>query len=186
MLDFDIDARQIEGLIEELGATDRQAKFALGRALRRTAATLRRQSERGLKSELDIKRTAYLRRRLKSLQFRSSSLSGTKLWYGLDDMPVSALRGRIKAGKGGTGASFAGKAGSETFDGAFIVKGKRGRTIMRRKGKSRLPIVEARLPVQDDMNIYVEDVIFPQVNDIFWSHFERDMRARAAHGVGQA
>lgn len=182
MLHFDLDARQIGTLINELGLTEKQAKFALARALRRTAATLRRMSERGLKSELDIRKMAYLRRRLKSLRFSRSSFEGMRLWYGLNDMPVSALRGSVK--EGGDGAAFSGKAGRHNVPGGFVAKGKWGRTIMRRKGAARLPITEARVPVKDRMDVFVEDEIFTEVEAIFWKHFERDMVARAA-GFGQ-
>lgn len=182
---FDIDASQIRGLIDELGVTEKQAKFSLSRALGRTASTLRRMSERGLKSELDIKKMAYIRRRLKSIGFRSSSFSGTKLWYGFNDMPVSALRGRVQ--KTGQGAGFSGKAGSKDFKGGFLAKSRRGygKTIFVRKGAARLPIEEAEMPVKDRMDVFVEDKIFTEVEEIFWKHFERDMKARARFGVGQ-
>lgn len=188
MLHFDIDAKQIGNLITELGLTEKQAKFALGRAFRRTATTLRVMSERGLKSELDVRKLAYLRRRLRFSQFSRQNFEGARLWYGANDIPVSALKGRIKETAGG--ASFSGKAGSHSFDGGFVGKSKRGwtknaRTIFTRKGKGRLPIAEAALPVKDRMDVFIEDEIFDQINEIFWNHFERDMLARAKYGVGQ-
>lgn len=188
MLHFDIDAKQIGNLITELGLTEKQAKFALGRALRRTATTLRVKSERGLKSELDVRKLAYLRRRLRVSKFNRANFEGARLWYGTNDMPVSALRGRIK--ESGDGATFNGKAGSHSYPGGFVAKSRRGwtknaRTIFERKGKKRLPIAEAQLPVQDRMNIFIEDEVFDQMNEIFWKHFERDMLARAKYGVGQ-
>lgn len=184
MLHFDIDPAQVYALIAELGVTDKQAKFALSRALRRTAATLRRMSERGLRSELDIKKIAYIRRRLKSIKFRGASFEGMKLWFGMNDMPVSALRGKVA--KDRTGATFSGKAGSHSFKGGFITKSARGygRTILMRKGKARLPLEEAEMPVKDRMDVFVEDRIFVEVEEIFWKHFVRDMTARAAYGVG--
>lgn len=182
MLELEIDAGQINDLVEELGLTQKQAKFALARALRRTAGTLRRMSERGLKSKLDVRKMAYLRRRLKFARFSRANFDGARIWYGTNDMPVSALKGRVK--KTRTGASFSGKAGNHEFDGAFVAKSKRSwtggrRTIFARKSGKRLPIAEVQLPVQDDMNIFIEDEVFDQVNDIFWRHFERDMEARA-------
>lgn len=180
MLHFDIDARQIERLTLDLGLTEKQAKFALGRALRRTATTLRRKSELGLKSELDVKKLKYLRRRLKVSNFSRGSTSGARLWYGMNDMPVSALRGRVKQEAGG--ATFSGKAGTASFEGGFVRKSRRGwgRTIFMRRRGSRLPIGEASLPVKDKMDTFIEDEIFADFEAIFWNHFERDMRARAA------
>lgn len=185
MIHFDIDASQVRGLIEELGATEKQAKFALNRALNRTAATLRKLSASGLKSELDIKKAAYIRRRLKSIRFRGANFSGMKLWYGLNDMPVSTLRGNISGGRTG-GASFSGKAGTKSFPQGFVAKSQRGygKTILMRKSKARLPIEEATMPVKDRMDVFVEDEIFVKVEEIFWQHFERDMAARAKYGVG--
>ena len=186
-LHFDLDDRQIGALITELGLTEKQAKFALGRALRRTATTLRVLSERGLKSELDVKKMAYLRRRLRFTRFSRQSFEGARLWYGANDMPVSALRGKVA--EDATGATFSGKAGTHHFDGGFVGKGKRAwtkgtRTIFTRKGKGRLPIAEASMPVKDRMDIFIEDEIFDKINDIFWNHFQRDMLSRA-RGFGQ-
>lgn len=188
MLRFDLDAKQIGTLITELGLTEKQAKFALGRALRRTATTLRVKSERGLKSELDVRKLAYLRRRLRFSRFSRANFEGAQLWYGTNDMPVSALRGRVR--EGGGGATFSGKAGAHTYPGGFVAKSKRGwtknaRTIFTRKGGTRLPISEVQLPVKDRMDIFIEDEIFDQIDAIFWNHFERDMLARARYGVGQ-
>ena len=188
MLHFDLDAKQIGNLITELGLTEKQAKFALGRALRRTATTLRVKSERGLKSELDVRKLAYLRRRLRFSQFSRANFAGARLWYGTNDMPVSALKGRIK--ETGDGATFSGKAGSHAYPGGFVAKSKRGwtkngKTIFTRKGKKRLPLAEVQLPVKDRMDVFIEDEIFDQINEIFWKHFERDMLARARFGVGQ-
>lgn len=184
-LHFDFDAQQIESLTLELGLTEKQAKFALSRALRRTAGTLRRMSERGLRSELGVKKLSYLRRRLKIAKFRGASFEGARLWYGANDMPVSALHGIIETD--GKGASFTSKTGSENFAGGFVRKSRRGwgRTIFIRKGRKRLPIAEAEMPVKDRMDTFIEDEIFDQVNEIFWKHFERDMEARAKFGVGR-
>jgi len=184
VLHFDFDAQQIAALTRELGLTERQAKYALGRALKRTATTLRMMSERGLKSELDTKKLAYLRRRLRFSRFSKASFEGARLWYGTNDMPVSALRGKVSTT--GSGAAFSGKAGSHAFKGGFVRKSRRGwgRTIFVRKGRGRLPLAEAALPVKDRMDIFIEDEVFDQIDGIFWNHFERDMRSRAA-GFGQ-
>lgn len=185
MIKLDFDADQIEALIDELGLTEKQARFAMTRALSRTTTTLRRMSEIGMRSKLDVRKLAYLRRRLKAIRMDRSNYAGARLWYGLNDIPVSALRGRTK--EVGDGATFSGKAGSQSFPGGFVTKSKNGhgRTIFMRKGKARLPLTEARLPVKEGMDAYLQGDVFPKALDIFWQHFERDMRARAAHGVGK-
>lgn len=185
MLRLEFDDKQIQDLIDELGLTERQARNAMTRALGRTTKTLRRMSELGIRSKLDVRKLAYLRQRLKSVRIGHSNFAGARLWYGLNDMPVSALRGKIK--QAGDGASFTGRAGSHTFAGGFVRKSRHGsrRTIFMRKGDKRLPLVEARVPVKDEMDAFLEGDVFSQALDIFWKHFERDMLARAKYGVGK-
>lgn len=185
MLQFDIDERSLRDLVDEVGATEKQAKFALSRALRRTAATLRKMSEKGFKSELDLKKIAYIRKRLKSIKFRKASLDGFGLWYGLNDLPVSMMRGSVRNQRP-RGATWSGKVGTFTYKNGFVVSGAngRGRSIYYRETKARLPIEEARAPIKDRMDIYIEDEIFVKVEEIFWKHFTQDITARAKFGVG--
>jgi len=63
------------------------------------------------------------------------------------------------------------------------VKGKQ--TIFKRKDKERLPIVEQQLPIEDKAIVYIEDEIFDQVIEIFWGHFQRDLRARVKYQIGE-
>lgn len=182
MIKLAIDAKRIGDLITELGLTERQAKAALSRAVRRTAATLRRRAEKELKSELDVRKVAYLRRRLKQISLSRSGFEGVKLWFGQNPMYITGLRGKVS--KTAEGAGFAGKAGSAEFPGGFIVKSRYGRTIMTRKGKERLPITEGTIPVQAQMDAIVEGDLFADCLEILWANFERDMLARAKFGVG--
>lgn len=182
MLKFSLDTVAIESLTNELGLTDRQTRAALSRAVRRTAGTLRKRAERELKSELDVRKVAYLRRRLKSFRLTRSGVEGARLWFGENPMFISGLRGSIKKTK--DGAVFDGRAGRQEFDGGFIVKGKYGRTIMTRKGKDRLPIAEGTVPVKDQMDGLVESQLFADCLEILWANFEREMSARARFAVG--
>lgn len=184
-VEIEVDGKQLLALADELGLTEKQAKFALGQALRRTAATLRRLAEKGLRSELDIKKVAYLRKRLKSIRFRGRDTTWHKLWFGMNDMPVSALKGTITDSKKG-GATFTGKAGSMSFTKGFVVRSKRGfgRTILFRKSGARVPLDEAALPVKDKMEVFISDNVFVDVEQMIWKNFERDMMARAKYGVG--
>lgn len=185
MFDIQIDGSQIERLALDLALTEKQVRYAMARAVARTTATLRRMSEKGLKSELDVRRMAYLRQRLKSVKVRGSVSEGARLWFGLNDMPVSALRGRVTSGA--RGATFAGKAGGMSFPDGFKRKAQRGGgpTILMRRGRERLPVDEARIPVKDKMDAFIEGEIFAKVGEIFWENFERDALARSRHGVGR-
>lgn len=177
---FEIDADGLENLVAELAATEKQVKFALSRALARTATTLRTMSARYLRDSLELRTINLLRNRLKSLRLRATGGDGMALWFGLNDMPASWFKGTPKQGKGG--ASFRG----QDFPGAFVgrSKFKNRKTIMKRVGKARLPVVEQQLPIGDKAQVTIEDEIFDKTEAIFWQHFERDLRARVAHGVG--
>lgn len=176
MLHFDLDWQQLRGVATELEASEKQFKASLSRACNRTAATLRKMSGRGLKDELQLRTMAAMRKRLKSIRLRTRQ-QGVVLWYGLNDLPVSSFKGRAKQTR--DGATFR----DQKFDGAFVgrstVKGKR--TVFKRAGKSRLPITEQLMPIKDKAEIFIEDEIFTQVEQIFWKHFERDLRARVKY-----
>jgi hypothetical protein len=179
MLHFDIDAAQLTAIGAELNATPRQVKAALSRALARTASALRVLSSRGLAKELDLKRVAALRKRLKSVRLRSQA-GGVTLWYGLNDMPVSWFRGTPR--QTGTGVTFRG----QDFPGAFVGRSKyaKGKTAFKRAGKARLSIVEQLMPVEDKAVVFIEDQIFDRLETIFWPLFMRDLKARVSYNLG--
>lgn len=189
MLDFEIDADDLARVIEELGAMPKDVNAAYNRALTRTASTLRKESSKGLQSELGLRRAAGIRRRLKTARIKGSKgsdvkkMASVRLWYGLNDMQVSEFKGRV-AEDAGRGAVFLGEQRHD-FPGAFAAKPKNAkrRTIMRRKGESRLPIREESLPIKDQADVFVEDKIFVNLEDIFWRHFLPDLRARVAGNV---
>lgn len=187
MLYLDFDAKGIREIIEALGPTERQVKFAISRAAKRTAATLRKKSEAGFKSEIGVKKLAYLRKRLKTIRLKRSNVEGAELWYGLNPLPLSMLKGRAKDNKP-NGASWSGKAGSFQFPKGFVHSGLngRGRSIYFREGRARLPLDEASAPIKDKMDVYIEDVIFDEVEEIFMNHFIRDLRARLTYNVGMS
>lgn len=180
-LHFDIDTRELTKVSEELGATPKQIKLAFSRALSRTAATLRKLSQKGLKDELQLRTLKFLRVRLKSIKLRGMNLEGMKLWYGLNDMPVGEFKGMPKATT--AGAEFRGTK----FKGGFVGKNKRRQpTIFKRKGAARLPLVEQELPVKDKMDVFIEDKIFDQAEAIFWKHFKADLNARVKYQLGES
>lgn len=179
-LHFDIDAEGLERVILDLGATEKQVKFALSRAASRTATTLRTLASRKMKDELALRTISLLRKRLKSLRLRKVKGDGFTLWFGLNDMPVSWFKGTPK--KTDDGAAFRG----QDFTGGFIAqsKFKNRRTVFKRDGKARLPITEQLMPVEERTSNLIEDEIFVQAETIFMQHFERDLRARISYGVG--
>ena len=181
MLNFDLDWQQLRGVASELEASEKQFKSSLTRACNRTAATLRKMSGRGLKDELQLRTLGVMRKRLKSIRLKSRQ-SGIVLWYGLNDLPVSSFKGRAK--KTADGAEFRGEKFSGGFIGRSTIKGKR--TVFKRSGAARLPIAEQLMPIKDQADVFIEDEIFVQVEQIFWQHFERDLRARVKYDIGGA
>lgn len=181
MLTFDLDGAEISQLIKELGATEKQVSLAFGRALKRTAGTLRKESQKGLKSELQLRNAKAIRRRLKTLKLkRKKGAFGVKLWFGTNDLAVSAFKGSPQ--KTAKGAAFR----NEQIDGGFLGRARDGKkTIFKRVGKARLPLVEAQLPVADEIETYLEDTIFTQVPDLFFKNFNADLRARVNLGFGR-
>lgn len=180
---FDIDTDALRAVGAELQASEKQIRFALNRALHRTAAALRTRAARGLKDELQLRTITLLRNRLKTLRarMRMGDGDGVQLWFGLNDMPASWFKGRPKRTAGG-----AEKRGHE-IPGAFVAKsGVKGRlTLFKRSGKKRLPIVEQNLPIQDAAVVFIEDEIFTQTETIFWNHFRRDLAARVKFNIGE-
>lgn len=182
MIHFEIEWNDLRRIGDELGASEKQIKLALSRALNRTASKLRTLSAKGLRDDLELKRLNALRKRLKSIKLRKGRLEGVMLWYGLNDMPVSWFKGTPKQTT--TGATFRGR----DFPGAFVASGRytKGKTIFKRKGKARLHIEEQLMPVKDKADVFVEDRIFVQVEQIFWPLFRRELEARVKYKIGGA
>lgn len=180
MLVLNIDLDGLRAVGEEIGASEKQIQYALTRALQRTTATLRKLSSQFLTKELNLRNPKALRRRLKSLKTGSSG-GDYGLWYGLNDMPVSAFKGRARNTK--TGAKFNG----HEFEGAFVGHSKFAgkNTIFKRKTEKRLSISEQLLPIEAQTRDVLEDQIFDKLDDIFWNHFRRDLNARVTYQLGE-
>lgn len=175
MLTFDVDLSSLQAVAAEVGASEREYKASLGRACSRTAATLRKMSGRGLRDALQLRTLGVLRKRLKSIRLQKKG-EGVALWYGLNDLPVSAFKGRPRNTKKGA------QKNKKEFEGGFVGKTKQGKaTIFKRAGTARLPIREQLMGIKDQADIFIEDEIFTEVERIFWHHFEQDIRRRVKY-----
>ena len=177
MLGFDIDDGQLSRIAEEYSATPKQIGLAESRSLKRTAGTIRRLSSSGLKTELGLRNATALRRRIKEFRVGKGRKS-IKLWYGANDLPVSAFKGRAQQVPGGI------KFGETMIHGAFLAKLGGKRRVMVRYGPARWQIGEATIPVADRMMIYLEDEVFVDVGSIYMKNFLSEIRARTILGVG--
>jgi len=178
MLAFDIDDRKMKAIAKEFAATPRQVDQAYGRAMKRTAGTLRRLATSGLKSELGLRNTKALRRRIKEYRVGGRAGRGVKLWFGANDLPLSAFKGRPQ--KTGSGIKF----GDTVIHGAFIAKRGGRRGVFKRVGSSAFPISEVMMPVADRIMTFVEDDVFVDLDTIFFKNFAAEIRARTIFGVG--
>ncbi len=182
MLHIDIAENGLDDLVYSLSATEKQVDYSLKRSLKRTAASLRRKAGKALRTELELRNNKALKRRLKMLKLtKVGNRNEAGIWFGANDLPVSAFKGRAR--KTSEGATFKGHA----FKGAFIGTKPNGkRTLYYRKGKKHYPIAECKLPVADQIQVFVEDNIFTDVEPIFRNHFERDLTARTTLQIGKA
>lgn len=191
---FDIDTEEIEAIQNIFGATQAQVRAAYNRALTRTAKTMKSLTNKKLKDELQVKRMKDLRRRLQTFRLKSTSkqmrLDELKLWFGLNDLPVSKLKGRMKpvgSKSNPQGAIFSpsGKVQSQTYDQGFIGRAYGKRSIFTRSTEARYPIKEARISVADDLQDSIEDEIFSELTTVFMKHFETDLKGRVRMGLNQ-
>lgn len=177
MLSFDIDDSEVEALAREFSATPKQLDMAQRRAVKRTAATLRKISTRGLKSELGLRTTKELRRRIKEYRVGKGN-NALKLWYGANDLPWSAFRGRPRQVPGGV------RFGDTMIHGAFLasIRGRRG--VYRRETSRAYPVREVQREIADRVMVYLEDEVFVDIEEIFFRHLRSEIRARTILGVG--
>lgn len=97
-LPVDIDVDTIWRIAEHIGATHKQFRAAYSRALKRTAATLRKKAVADMKDGLAPRSLDMVRRRLLSFRLDRSSqskLDNFRLWFGLNAIKVKDLKGRI-------------------------------------------------------------------------------------------
>lgn len=177
MLAFDFDDRELAKIAAEYAATPKQVDLSRWRAVRRTASTLRRISSKGLQSELGLRNATDLRLRIKEYRV-GKGRSALKLWYGANDLPASAFKGRAVKAVGGI------RIGETMIHGAFFARINKKRRVMVRHGATRWQIGEASLPVADRMMTYLEDDVFVDLDSIFLKNFLAEIRARTILGVG--
>lgn len=182
MLHFDFDESEIDRVSKEFGASEKQIKFAYGRALRRTASNMKTQARKGLRVRLGLRSAAELRKRLAGFRFKGgsgSNMGGVRMWFGFNDMRAGAFKGRARAT--GSGAEIAGRQ----VPGGFLARNSKGqRTVMRRTGPGRYPIAEARIDIGDEASVFVEDEVFDEIEEVFFRNFRAEIRARTIYDVG--
>ena len=171
-----------------LGGTDKEFRQAYNRALSRTAVTLNMLGRRLLRDELQARNLKAIRNRLQKFRLKKSgkALDELKLWFGLNDMPISKLKGRVKrigTKKSPNGAEFKPASSSlnhQMYPDSFVARIGKRKSIFTRKGKARCPLREETVPINDAIHVKIEDEIFDQIPDIFLKHFITDLKGRIA------
>ena len=177
MLQFDFSDKALADVADEYAATPRQVALADGRAKKRTASNIRRLASTGLKSELGLRNATALRRRLKEYKV-GRGRNSIRLWFGANDLPVSAFKGRPTKVAGGI------LFGDTMLHGAFLARRNGRRGVYERVGDKSFPIRESRLPVADRMMIFLEDEVFVDIDSLYFKNFLSEIRARTILGVG--
>lgn len=207
MTGFYVDFSDINKIRESAGASQGQMIAAFNRALKRTAAKLQRQSVALMISETAARSKSRTNRRVRAftvLASKDGAKPGSgKVWFGLNDMPVGDLKGRIRSQrkiktedrkrdsrgrfieeKGSRGATFipaASGLNATTYLNSFAgtVRGKK--SIWIRSGNGH--VHEAMLPIHHQLMDKVGDEIGSEAGEMLMKYYEQDLRGRVAGGI---
>ncbi|EKF9382950.1 phage tail protein [Vibrio cholerae] len=187
---FHIDVDELNAIQQQLGATEAQLRASYNRALSRTAVTIRALTNRLIRDHMQVKSMKTIRKRIQQFRLRSPSkqrdLDELRLWFGLNDVPVGYLRGRIVGGQS-SGATFQprGKLAKQHYDRGFVAQRYGRKSIFTRVSEGKFPIKEARVPVAESLQVTIEDEIFDLIPDIFLKHFQTDLKGRVKMGLNR-
>lgn len=204
MSSFYIDMSELRAIQAAVGATEGQFIAAYNKAMKQTANRLGKESAALTMKVIGAKDRTIIQRRVRPHLTRMTAGNkdgGGKIWFGLNAVPVSELKGRMKAPRqvkrkrdkrgrlvksrrGARGATFTPKSAalnSVSFPDSFVGVIKEKKTIwIRGKAKS---VFEARVPVYDAMIDAIGKGIFPQAGAMLLDYFSKDIRGRVAGGV---
>ncbi|MEG3135520.1 hypothetical protein SC206_18340 [Rouxiella sp. T17] len=205
-LPVDLDLEAMLKISEILKATQQQYLSAYGRALNRTAATLRKRAMADIKSGLAPRNLTLVRKRLLSFRLqRGATMDEGKIWFGLNAVKLKDLKGRVRGrirprhemrsvitgryiagGKRITEAGFdpQGKLlTSRSFLNGEVGRTRSGRrTVLIRNLQTRRT-TEAEIDIYEPMLNVIEDNAFADVGEVFLHHFEVDLRGRVQANI---
>lgn len=204
MTGFYLDAGELKALAERVGATPSQMSGAYNKALRGTLAKYRREALALMMAQTGGKDKKALQRRVKvfgqRLALTAAAPGQGKLWFGLNALPVSAVKGRMEAppqpirrrdarGRfirmtGARGITFTPESpqlATLSFPNSFIgiVRGRE--SIWQRNGRGF--VHEATVPIYGPVRRAVSDDLYREMNAELLRRFEQDMRGRIAGGI---
>ena len=164
----DIDIAELEGMAAALELTGRDMEAAARVAAGRAARWARTQIARGLASRLGVPATLLGGRRVSV----KSGRSGARIWIALN--PLNAANANPRE----TGRGL--RAGRETFEGAFMIKGRHGhgRAAVRRQGRGRKPLAAASLDVLAVADAAINREAWPALNDRFLAFYAEELERK--------
>lgn len=187
---IDVDVDELKAIQQQLGATEAQLRASYNRALSRTAVTIRALTNRLIRDHMQVKSMKTIRKRIQQFRLRSPSkqrdLDELRLWFGLNDVPVGYLRGRIVGGQS-SGATFQprGKLAKQYYDRGFVAQRYGRKSVFTRVSEGKFSIKEARVPVAESLQVTIEDEIFDLIPEIFLKHFQTDLKGRVKMGLNR-
>ena len=153
----------LDAVARQLTATPRQVDRALRITVNRMAGWLRRKSAREVSNELRIGLDV-LRYRIRTLRRGGGGDRSASLWFGLNPIALTHLNPREVA----RGV----KGGPAYVKGGFLAKGQ----AFKRRGKARLPIERATLPIQEQADKALDAVVAGiEFERRFLDTFEREL-----------
>ncbi len=189
-LTFDIDDSALYVMQELLGATPQEMAGAVNRATQRTQKTMLSRSAKAVQQGMGAKNQRKIKQRLKAFRyaFRLAQTSGDatalKLWYGLNDVSVGHLKGKVSrlgSKLNPQGARFSSQTlGNHEDTQAFVGRLYNRRSMFFRKGRSRFPVAEAKIAISDKLHVMLEDEILSELPDVFIKHYTTDLSGRIA------
>lgn len=204
MTGFYLDAGELKALAERVGATPAQMSGAYNKALRGTLAKYRREALTLMMARTGGKDKKALQRRVKvfgqRLGLTAAAPGQGKLWFGLNALPVSAVKGRMEAppqptrrrdarGRfiritGARGVTFAPESpqfATMSFPDSFIgiVRGRE--SIWQRNGRGF--VHEATVPIYGPVRRAVSDDLYQEMNAELLRRFEQDIKGRIVAGI---
>ncbi|MEB5748663.1 hypothetical protein MXF13_02010 [Leclercia adecarboxylata] len=206
MSGFYIDFGDLDKIRESAGATKSQMIAAFNRAIKRTTAKLQRDAIALMIGETAVKGKSKVKKRVRSFTERAAGNEkpGTgKIWFGLNDMSVSELKGgmrnprglspkkrkrddkgRFMPVRGARGATFTPRGQGlhpTTFINSFAgtVRGKKSIWIRSQNGH----VHEAMLPIYHPMIAGIRGDIFSGAGEMLMTYYKQDLSGRVAGGV---
>lgn len=206
-LPVDIDTKALLNIARQAGATHKQFMTAYSRALKRTAVTLRKRAMSDLKTGLAPRNLSTVRRRI--LTFRLSRTTEPdifRLWFGLNTIRVSDLKGRIRGRirprhtrrdkKTGRFICARRQAENPGFDpaGSLLkpLSFEHGEVARAGRDHRRTVVIldqtfrrlrPAEVDISEPVLNYIEDHAFAEAMEIFMHHFTADIKGRVKAGI---